>query len=326
MSIIPEGFQSTSHPIFFKFKPPLLPSPPPPPPPPIELPSIPNNQDDDNDTAVSHENNGREVDEVRRCPICLSTIYDPVTIISCHHSFCYDCINAWFSHQTKCPLCNSRHIDFLRNAQPDDFRRIEHWKISRVFDPQGANHSHNASGRGSANGSGSGSASGEGNKDERRKRKQQQRQSEWELLSALRDHKKKFKVVHSPIISSSSSSTTTEEKKKPRLLPVPLSLDLKLNKLSDKQSPSWTPDATSYSTRVDSDHHPSRNHHHNHHSSVEGYNLPVLTDTIQQHVQPLINQKDPITGKYIPRTAWIAVRNKSEERAIHMTAPDGFLA
>eukprot|EP01039_Chlorochromonas_danica_P001749 gene1749-1910_t len=78
--------------------------------------------------------------------------------------------------------------------------------------------------------------------------------------------------------------------------------------------------------RVDSDHHPSRNHHHNHHSSVEGYNLPVLTDTIQQHVQPLINQKDPITGKYIPRTAWIAVRNKSEERAIHMTAPDGFLA
>jgi hypothetical protein len=71
------------------------------------------------------------------------------------------------------------------------------------------------------------------------------------------------------------------------------------------------------------------NHHekrHRHHRAIDGYELSALNDHVKAHIATLVDKKDPITGKYIPRLGWIAVRNSSDARAAHMTGPNGFVA
>jgi hypothetical protein len=68
-------------------------------------------------------------DQDRRCPICLESIVDPVTLVICHHSFCYPCISQWFRRQARCPVCKAGKLAFLRCVRPGDFLHLELWKF-----------------------------------------------------------------------------------------------------------------------------------------------------------------------------------------------------
>ena len=59
--------------------------------------------------------------------------------------------------------------------------------------------------------------------------------------------------------------------------------------------------------------------------SIELYDLPVISDKVKKVVQSKINQKNESTNKYIPQIAWIAVRNRSDDRPSHMNGPNGFV-
>lgn len=49
--------------------------------------------------------NMQDVQDVQ-CPLCFGILRDPVTIKSCHHAFCRDCINSCLSHDSECPKCH----------------------------------------------------------------------------------------------------------------------------------------------------------------------------------------------------------------------------
>lgn len=48
------------------------------------------------------------------CAICLEDIVDPVSLIMCDHYFCCDCIVQWYKVQKCCPLCKERDASFVR--------------------------------------------------------------------------------------------------------------------------------------------------------------------------------------------------------------------
>jgi hypothetical protein len=41
------------------------------------------------------------------CSICLSSYENPVTLVSCHHSYCLSCLLLWLVKKQLCPLCKS---------------------------------------------------------------------------------------------------------------------------------------------------------------------------------------------------------------------------
>lgn len=57
--------------------------------------------------------------------------------------------------------------------------------------------------------------------------------------------------------------------------------------------------------------------------SLEPYDLPVVPESLKQKV--LSTKPENSSGKFIPRIAWIAVRNISEEKPKHMLGPNGFI-
>ena len=64
------------------------------------------------------------------------------------------------------------------------------------------------------------------------------------------------------------------------------------------------------------------------HWGLEPYDLPIVPESVQQHVQNLnfkIDPSSPTHDKHIPRNAWIAVRNVSEAKPNHMLGPKGFI-
>lgn len=40
------------------------------------------------------------------CNICFNNFKSPILLI-CLHKFCCKCINEWFKHSSKCPICKS---------------------------------------------------------------------------------------------------------------------------------------------------------------------------------------------------------------------------
>mmetsp|Transcript_1444 Transcript_1444/g.2947 ORF Transcript_1444/g.2947 Transcript_1444/m.2947 type:complete len:323 (+) Transcript_1444:44-1012(+) len=48
------------------------------------------------------------------CAVCLARFHDPVILIQCKHSFCFECISLWCEKANTCPLCKSAHTEFLR--------------------------------------------------------------------------------------------------------------------------------------------------------------------------------------------------------------------
>ena len=57
--------------------------------------------------------------------------------------------------------------------------------------------------------------------------------------------------------------------------------------------------------------------------SLQPYDLPVVPESLKQQVLNIKPQTP--SDKFIPRIAWIAVRNISEEKPKHMLGPNGFI-
>lgn len=67
--------------------------------------------------------------ETHKCPICLESVDDPVTIIKCTHSFCFNCIYVWFEKTMSCPLCKEEDVNFIRNINKTDASKVEVWRF-----------------------------------------------------------------------------------------------------------------------------------------------------------------------------------------------------
>ena len=124
-SIIPNGFASTSHPIFFNYVPPLLL------PDSININSIEGSENQSNFATKSKSRKRllptndsssigvnkclKEARSIRNleCSICLSNFCRPVTIVSCRHTFCIECLTIWFRTKVSCPLCKSSGAHFV---------------------------------------------------------------------------------------------------------------------------------------------------------------------------------------------------------------------
>ena len=50
------------------------------------------------------------------CPICLNEVYQATMLLDCHHSFCGNCLMAWFRIKLECPLCKSKQVLFLQRS------------------------------------------------------------------------------------------------------------------------------------------------------------------------------------------------------------------
>lgn len=49
------------------------------------------------------------------CSICLSSYDNPVTLVSCHHSYCLSCLLLWLNKKPLCPLCKSDGSYFIQS-------------------------------------------------------------------------------------------------------------------------------------------------------------------------------------------------------------------
>lgn len=100
-SIVPDGFDTSAHRIFSEYTSPLsLPSI-------ITVGNLSNSLGSDDSIHL-----GRETPTC--CPICLLTATDPVTLISCKHFFCKNCITKWFRTRVECPLCKLSCSHFIQ--------------------------------------------------------------------------------------------------------------------------------------------------------------------------------------------------------------------
>lgn len=61
-------------------------------------------------------------------------------------------------------------------------------------------------------------------------------------------------------------------------------------------------------------------------TAIKPYNLPVIPLDTQTNARLKADKRDPITGKFIPRLCWIAVRNASEALPQHYLGNIGFIA
>jgi len=57
--------------------------------------------------------------------------------------------------------------------------------------------------------------------------------------------------------------------------------------------------------------------------SLQTYDLPVVPESLKKQVLSIKPQRP--SDKFIPRIAWIAVRNISDEKPKHMLGPTGFI-
>ncbi len=107
-NLVPERFRSTAHPIFRDFTCPLV------------FHSIVADMSSCSEK-VFPETKKRKTElnfndgEALKCPICLNICSDqPVTLVSCTHSFCSECLLSWFRLKTECPLCKSSDARFVQ--------------------------------------------------------------------------------------------------------------------------------------------------------------------------------------------------------------------
>ena len=94
-NLVPVGFETTTHSIFFNYQPPQF--------------SMPQQiaQDLTNvfiPPVTVNQEDSQICDHNTTCAICLSTMNYPITLI-CKHSFCNDCIMSWFHINNTCPVC-----------------------------------------------------------------------------------------------------------------------------------------------------------------------------------------------------------------------------
>lgn len=109
-SIVPPGFEASSHRIFHDYLNPL------------SLPITFGDQECNSTERTTptlpvtkkFEGGNSEVDDPLCCPICLQSTSDPVTLVACHHFFCMECIIKWFQAKLECPLCKVSCAFFIQ--------------------------------------------------------------------------------------------------------------------------------------------------------------------------------------------------------------------
>ncbi|KAJ1985431.1 hypothetical protein H4R33_004062 [Dimargaris cristalligena] len=62
-------------------------------------------------------------EEISRCAICLDTVHDLAYVDHCFHPYCFPCITAWCSVDTRCPLCQGRITALIYDIQ-GQFHRV----------------------------------------------------------------------------------------------------------------------------------------------------------------------------------------------------------
>ena len=60
------------------------------------------------------------------CPVCLTVLTNPVTLIDCSHYFCFVCISSWLKKQNSCPLCKKEITAFVSSSVD---KSIQFWKV-----------------------------------------------------------------------------------------------------------------------------------------------------------------------------------------------------
>jgi hypothetical protein len=53
--------------------------------------------------------NENEIDQELKCDICKEPLQSPVSLSTCNHTFCKECIKQWFNQKNSCPTC--RQVD-----------------------------------------------------------------------------------------------------------------------------------------------------------------------------------------------------------------------
>ena len=136
-SIIPRGFERTSHEIFFEYINPLLE---------INLNTFKQKKKIQKDEKERKEEERKEEEEEEEdsnnrkkekkslfqsdlCSICLSSYENPVTLIFCHHSYCFCCLLNWLIKKQQCPLCKACGSFFIQNNY---FKSTESVKILSI--------------------------------------------------------------------------------------------------------------------------------------------------------------------------------------------------
>ena len=131
-SIVPPGFETSSHRIFHDYLNPMC------------LPiTFSHEECSPSLTDISaSESASSDVDEFKGdsaetdvpfcCPICLQSASDPVTLVACHHFFCMECIIKWFQKKLECPLCKVSCAFFI---QPSSGKEEQYnlWKTAPSF-------------------------------------------------------------------------------------------------------------------------------------------------------------------------------------------------
>lgn len=125
-SIVPKGFEKCSHSVFHNYSNPLLP--------PINF------NDNEMDENVEKEKN----ENINTCPICLQEVLDPVTLVSCHHYFCIECIVKWFQTKLACPLCKTTCSYFIQSNLGNQ-GQFNLWKIAPYMNENETKHTLDAS-------------------------------------------------------------------------------------------------------------------------------------------------------------------------------------
>lgn len=116
-SIVPNGFSLVAHSIFHEFELPFKA---------VDIPAKRLRAY----MKSSNENPSAKSDEYdTKCLICLKHSENPVTVISCTHSFCADCLALWFSIKLECPLCKSSGCHIIQNKDYASDQTIILWQV-----------------------------------------------------------------------------------------------------------------------------------------------------------------------------------------------------
>ena len=90
--------------------------------------------EENNEQEDSNSSSSSNLDYNCCCYICLDKIFDPVTLLVCHHQYCFQCLFAWLKIKDTCPVCKSNVKAFVRNVSHSNDKSLsqEVWKRSNT--------------------------------------------------------------------------------------------------------------------------------------------------------------------------------------------------
>lgn len=121
-SIVPQGFSYTAHPIFSADHAPKYRQ--------HASSSIVNSSSSSGDSNSLKEIVQDGGINYNCCSICLESYQVPITLVNCLHSFCFDCLLAWYEVRKSCPMCKSESPHFVRYLNTKDDGSIVLWRLT----------------------------------------------------------------------------------------------------------------------------------------------------------------------------------------------------